>query len=78
MPFERVPFSKRLAKEAALERQELYAKLYRILLYLRIRRKSKESKEIDPPPPGRGNSPKSGDDRIDQVFCLRHRGFERV
>ena len=25
-----------------------------------------------------GNSPKSGDDRIGQLFCLRHRGFDRV
>ena len=25
-----------------------------------------------------GNSPKSDDDPIGQVFCLRHRGFERV
>ena len=35
--------------------------------YLRIRLESKESKEIDPF--GRGNSPKSGDDRIGQVFA---------
>ncbi len=34
--------------------------------YLRIRQKSKEPKEIDPL--GEGNSPKSGDDRIGQVF----------
>ena len=38
--------------------------------YLWFRRKPKESKEID--------SPKSGDDRIDQVFFLRHRGFDWV
>ena len=44
--------------------------------YLRIRRKSKESKEIDPL--REGNFPKSGDDRIDQVFYLCHRGFDWV
>ena len=44
--------------------------------YLWIRRKSKESKEIDPA--GKRNSPKSGDERIGQVFCLRHHGFDRV
>ena len=44
--------------------------------HLRIRQKSKESKEVDPF--GQGNSPKAGDERIDQVFSPRHRGFDQV
>jgi len=44
--------------------------------YLRIRQKSKESKEMTAST--RGISPKSGDDRIGQIFCLRQRGFDRV
>ncbi len=44
--------------------------------YLWNRRKSKEWKEIEPF--GHGNSPKSSDDRIGQVFCLSQRRFDRV
>ena len=48
--------------------------------YVRIRRKSKESKKIRLLPEG-GNSSKSGDDRIGQVFANvvpGSIGFQRV
>ena len=74
----------RLTKRAALSRQKFYAKLHQIQCWwfwswrhicgCAVNRRNRRK----PTPHERGNSPKSGDDRIDQVFCLRHREFDRV